>query len=270
MGAQMEQDLKGKSAIVTGSATGIGAAVAYGLARRGANVVINYTKSEKDAREVFEAVKELGVDARLVQGDVSKDDDCKKLAAAAIDAWGAVHILVNNAGTTKFVAHHDLDGLNAEDFHHIYGVNVIGGFQMIRACAASMRKHGEGSVVNVSSIAGVKGIGSSVAYAASKGALNTMTLSLARALSPEIRVNAVCPGYVATGWFKNRFGDETFKRINDDQAATSPLKRVADGDEIAKTVLFFAGPESRHITGEMLLTDGGLHLTVAPAGRPNA
>lgn len=263
-------DLKGKAAIVTGSATGIGASVAVALARRGANVVVNYTKSEKEARETVEAVKAAGADAHLVQADVSKDADCRKLAAAARDAWGRIDILVNNAGTTKFVAHNDLDGLNAEDFANIYAINVIGAFQMIRACAPAMREHGEGSVVNVSSIAGVKGIGSSVAYAASKGALNTMTLSLARALAPQIRVNAVCPGYVATGWFKNRFGDEAFKRITDDQAETAPLKRAADGDEIAKTVMFFAGPESRHITGEMLLTDGGLHLTMAPAGRTNA
>jgi 3-oxoacyl-[acyl-carrier protein] reductase len=267
----MEQgDLKGKAAIVTGSATGIGAATAVALARRGANVVVNYTKSEKEAREVVEAVKEIGVDVRLVQGDVAKDEDCKKIAAAALDAWGAVHILVNNAGTTKFAAHNDLDALSAQDFQNIYAVNVIGSYQMIRACADSMRNHGDGSVVNVSSIAGVRGIGSSVAYAASKGALNTMTMSLARALAPEIRVNAVCPGYVATGWFRNRFGDETFKRITDDQEATSPLRRVADGVEIAKTILFFAGPESRHITGEMLLTDGGNHLNMAPAGRTNA
>ena len=263
-------NLKGKAAIITGSATGIGASVAVALARRGANVVINYTKSEKEARETGELAKTAGVEVRVVQADVSKDADCRKLAQAALDAWGRIDILVNNAGTTKFVAHNDLDGLNAEDFANIYAINVVGAFQMIRACAPAMRTHGEGSVVNVSSIAGIKGIGSSVAYAASKGALNTMTLSLARALAPAIRVNAVCPGYVATGWFKNRFGDEAFKRITDDQAATAPLKRAADADEIAKTVLFFAGPESRHITGEMLLTDGGLHLTLAPAGRTNA
>jgi 3-oxoacyl-[acyl-carrier protein] reductase len=244
--------------------------VAIALAERGANVVVNYTKSEKEAREVVEAVKAAGASALLVQGDVAKDEDCKKLAAAALDAWGRIDILVNNAGTTKFAAHNDLDALSAQDFQSIYAVNVIGAYQMIRAVAPAMKKHGDGSVVNVSSIAGVKGIGSSVAYAASKGALNTMTLSLARALAPEIRVNAVCPGYVATGWFKNRFGDEAFKRITDDQANTAPLKRAADADEIAKTVSFFAGPESRHITGEMLLTDGGLHLTVAPAGRTGA
>jgi 3-oxoacyl-[acyl-carrier protein] reductase len=257
----MEKDaLKGKVAIVTGSATGIGAAVAFELARLGANVVVNYSRNEKDALEVGSEIGKLGADVRVVQADVARDEDCKTLAAAAIEAWGRIDVLVNNAGTTKFAAHGELDALSAEDFQNIYAVNVVGAYQMIRACAPSMRTHGDGSVVNISSIAGIKGIGSSVAYAASKGALNTMTISLARALAPAIRVNAVCPGYVATGWFKNRLGEEGFKRVTEDHAAAVPLKRTADGSEIAKTVLFFAGPDSRHITGELLLSDGGAHL----------
>ena len=263
-------DLKGKVAIVTGSATGIGAAVAVALARRGANIVVNYTKSEKEARETAEAVRNAGSEVRLVQGDVAKDEDCRKLAQTAVDAWGRIDILVNNAGTTKFAAHQDLDALNADDFAGIYAVNVIGPFQMIRACAPHLKAHGEGAVVNVSSVAGVLGLGSSVAYAASKGALNTMTLSLARALAPSIRVNAVCPGYVATGWFRNRFGEEGFKRITETQAKIAPLKRAADGEEIAKTIVFFAGPESRHVTGETLMSDGGLHLNIATEPRPVA
>jgi 3-oxoacyl-[acyl-carrier protein] reductase len=266
----MEKDLKGKVAIVTGSATGIGAAAAILLAKRGANIVVNFTKSEKEAKETAEAVRKEGSDVRMVQADVAKDADCRKLAKAALDAWGRIDILVNNAGTTKFAAHHDLDALSAEDFANIYAVNVIGPFQMIRACAEAMKAHGEGAVVNVSSIAGVRGIGSSVAYAASKGALNNMTVSLARALAPAIRVNAICPGYVATPWFQNRFGDEAFKRITETQAQVAPLKRAADGHEIAKTISFFAGPESRHITGETLLTDGGLHLNISTEARPNA
>jgi 3-oxoacyl-[acyl-carrier protein] reductase len=266
----MEKDLKGKVAIVTGSGTGIGAATAVLLAKRGANIIVNFTKSEKEAKETAEAVRKEGSDVRMVQGDVAKDADCRKLAKAALDAWGRIDILVNNAGTTKFAAHHDLDALSAEDFANIYAVNVIGPFQMIRACAEAMKAHGEGAVVNVSSIAGVRGIGSSVAYAASKGALNNMTVSLARALAPAIRVNAICPGYVATPWFQNRFGDEAFKRITETQAQVAPLKRAADGHEIAKTISFFAGPESRHITGETLLTDGGLHLNISTEARPNA
>jgi 3-oxoacyl-[acyl-carrier protein] reductase len=262
----MSKDLKGKTAIVTGSATGIGASVAIALARRGADIIVNYSKNEKDAQATAKAVKAEGADVRVVQADVAKDSDCRKLAQAALDAWGRIDILINNAGTTKFVAHHDLDGLSADDFAAIYAVNVVGPFQMIRACAPAMKAQGDGTVVNVSSIAAIKGIGSSIAYAASKGALNTMTLSLARTLAPEIRVNAVCPGYVETHWFTNRFGEEATKRISAEQEQTTPLRRAADGEEIAKTVLFFAGPESRHITGETLLTDGGLHLTIG-AGR---
>jgi 3-oxoacyl-[acyl-carrier protein] reductase len=266
----MEQDLKGKVAIVTGSATGIGASVAIALARRGANIVVNYTKSEKEARETADEVRKAGADVRVVQSNVAIDADCKRLAQAALDAWGRIDILVNNAGTTKFAAHADLDALSAEDFANIYAVNVIGPFQMIRACAPTMKAQGDGAVVNVSSIAGIRGIGSSVAYAASKGALNNLTVSLARALAPAIRINAVCPGYVATGWFRNRFGEEGFKRITETQAQVAPLKRAADGDEIAKTVVFFAAPESRHITGETLLADGGLHLNIALEPRPSA
>jgi 3-oxoacyl-[acyl-carrier protein] reductase len=138
---------------------------------------------------------------------------------------------------------------------------------MIRACLEGLRANKSGSVVNVSSIAGIAGIGSSVAYAASKGALNTMTYSLARALAPDVRINAVCPGYVDTNWFVKQFGRETADRISEAEGKRSLLQRVADGDEIAKTVLFFAGPESANITGETLLSDGGMHLTMAGARR---
>lgn len=262
------RDLKGKTAIVTGSATGIGSAVAIGLANRGANVVVNYTRSKTEAEETVEAVSKTGADVRLVQADVARDEDCRKLAAAAQDAWGRVDILINNAGTTKFVTNHaDLDSLSAEDFARIYSVNVIGPFQMIRACIEGLRANKDGAVVNVSSIAGVAGIGSSVAYAASKGALNTMTYSLARALAPDVRVNAVCPGYVDTPWFVKQFGTEMAEKIAEGEGKRSLLQRTADGAEIARTILFFAGPESRNITGETLLSDGGLHLSMAGARR---
>jgi 3-oxoacyl-[acyl-carrier protein] reductase len=265
----MEQrDLKDKTAIVTGSATGIGSAVAIGLAKRGVNVVVNYTRSKAEAEATVAAVQKSGADVRLVQADVAKDEDCRKLARAALDAWGRIDILINNAGTTKFVTNHaDLDSLSAEDFTRIYGVNVIGPFQMIRACLEGLRANKDGAVVNVSSIAGVAGIGSSVAYAASKGALNTMTYSLARALAPEIRINAVCPGYVDTPWFVKELGAETAARIAQGEGKRVLLQRTADGAEIAKTVLFFAGPESRNITGETLLSDGGMHLSMAGARR---
>lgn len=260
----MEQaDLKGKAAIVTGSSSGIGASVALGLARRGASVVINYSKSAKEADAIAAAVKKTGAPVTIAQGNVALDADCRKIAQAARDAFGRIDILVNNAGTTKFAGHRDLDALSAEDFTNIYSVNVVGAFQMIRACVDDLRKNGDGAVVNVSSIAGIEGVGSSVAYAASKGALNTMTLSLARALGPEIRVNAVCPGLVATPWFTERFGADAFEKVKDNYKKTAILARVADSDEIAKAVVFLATGDSFNITGETLLTDGGLRLSIA-------
>lgn len=263
----MEQtDLKGKAAIVTGSSSGIGASVALGLAARGASVVVNYSKSAKEAEEVAGAVRKLGAKVAIAQGNVAVDEDCRRIAAACVDTFGRIDMLVNNAGTTKFAGHRDLDALTAEDFANIYAVNVIGAFQMIRACVEHLRKSDDGSVVNVSSIAGVEGLGSSVAYAASKGALNTMTLSLARALAPEIRVNAVCPGLVATPWFTERFGAEVFDRVQENYRKTAVLGRVADGDEIAKSVIFLASPAARNITGEMLLSDGGFRLAIGQGG----
>jgi 3-oxoacyl-[acyl-carrier protein] reductase len=259
-----ERAFKGKTAIVTGSATGIGAAVAQRLGREGANIVVNFSQSEAEAAATVAAVEAAGGRAILVQGNVARDADCRKIAAAAMEAFGAVDILVNNAGITKFAAHPDLDALDEADFQRLYSVNVIGAFQMVRAVAAPLKASGYGTVVNVSSIAGILGIGSSIAYAASKGALNTMTRSLARALAPHIRVNAVCPGFVASSWFVRAFGAETAARLADDHRKTVPLDRVAEPEDIADIIAFFAGPASRHVTGETLLADAGLHLTVGP------
>lgn len=256
--------LKGKVAIVTGSATGLGAAVALQLADKGCNVVVNYTKSEKEAKETLAACEAKGVEALLAQGDVGEDADCRRIVDETVKKWSRVDVLVNNAGGTKFANHAELDELNAEDFLWIYKVNVVGAYQMIRACAPHMKEAGKGSVVNVSSIAGVTGIGSSVAYAASKGALNTMTLSLARSLAPKIRVNAVCPGFIGTRWFSDRFGQQTFEGIKRQQEESTPLARAGTPEDIATTVVFFCGEGSDHITGETLITDAGMHLGFAP------
>ncbi|MDX5366511.1 MAG: glucose 1-dehydrogenase [Alphaproteobacteria bacterium] len=256
--------LKDKIAIVTGSATGLGAAVALQLAEKGCNVVINYTKSEKEAKETLAACQAKGVEAILAQGDVGEDADCRRIVDETVKKWGRVDVLVNNAGGTKFANHAELDELNAEDFLWIYKVNVVGAYQMIRACAPHMKEAGKGSVVNVSSIAGVTGIGSSVAYAASKGALNTMTLSLARSLAPKIRVNAVCPGFIGTRWFSDRFGQQTFEGIKRQQEQSTPLGRAGTPEDIATAVVFFCGEGSDHITGETLITDAGMHLGFAP------
>src|SRR6201982_2112607 len=189
----------GLCVIVTGSASGLGAATAGLLAGGGARIVINYSNRKTEAEATGGPCRKAGAaEVVVVQGDVSRDEDCKKIAAAAAP-WGRLDVLVNNAGTTKHVAHDNLDGLSAEDFQRIYAVNTIGPFQMIRAARplleAGAKAAGRSSaVVNISSVAGISGGGSSVAYAASKGALNTMTQSLARALAPHISVNTVCPG----------------------------------------------------------------------------
>ncbi len=252
-------DGKGKVAIVTGSATGVGAEVALELARRGCNVVINYTRSEAEAKQAQAACEAQGAETLLVRADVSDDADCRRMAQAALDKWGRIDVLVNNAGTSKFVAHHDLEGLTAEDFQRIYAVNVIGPYQMTRAVAPAMQKQGAGSVVNVSSLAGVRGVGSSIAYAASKGALNNMTMSLARALGPEIRVNTVCPGFIDTRWLRTGLGDETFEKLRGAVARGNPLKAASTPSEVAEPIVYFA-LSARHTTGETLLVDAGTHL----------
>jgi 3-oxoacyl-[acyl-carrier protein] reductase len=254
----------GLCAIVTGSASGLGAATAAILARGGARIVINYSSSQKEAEETADLCRSAGGDVIVVQGDVSRDEDCRKIVAAAA-AWGRLDVLVNNAGTTKHVPHDKLDGLSAEDFQRLFGVNTIGPFQMVRA-ARSLLEAGANasgrasSVVNVSSVAGISGIGSSVAYAASKGALNTMTLSLARALAPLIRVNAVCPGYIDTPWFTKGRGVEGAAKVRDAVVAKVPLKRASTAEDVANVVCFLALPQSGNMTGEILRIDAGAHL----------
>ena len=255
----------GLCAIVTGSASGLGAATAKILARSGARLVINYSSSQKEAEATAEVCRKAGAAEVLVaQGDVSKDEDCRKIVAAA-SGWGRLDILVNNAGTTKHVAHADLDGLSAEDFQRLYGVNTIGPFQMVRAARSLLEAGAKASgrpsaVVNVSSVAGISGVGSSIAYAASKGALNTMTLSLSRALAPQIRVNTVCPGYIDTPWFTKGRGEEQAKQVRDNVVARVPLKVASTAEDIAQLVCFLAMPASSNMTGEVVRMDAGMHL----------
>ncbi len=252
-------NLKGTVCIVTGSATGTGAACAIQLARKGARVVINYTKSVKDAQETLEKCKAAGTDAIVVQGDVAVDADCRKLAQAALDKWGRIDALINNAGITKFAAAADLDALTAEDFQRIYAVNVIGPYQMIRACVPAMKRQAAASIVNVSSISGVMGIGSSTAYVASKGALNAMTLALARSLAPGIRVNAVCPGLIETRWHLSRFSEEDYAKFKANYEKTVPLAKAASADDVAEVAVWLLEGAAQ-VTGETILVDGGLHL----------
>jgi 3-oxoacyl-[acyl-carrier protein] reductase len=263
-------DFTDKVAIITGSATGLGAATAIKLSQGGARLILNYTKSRVECEETAQACAKAGSpDVRIEQGDVSDDTACRSIVNAAKD-WGRVDILVNNAGITKHVPHHDdMDALTPEDFQRLYSVNTIGPFLMIRAArdlmqAASKVTGAASSVVMISSIAGVTGIGSSVAYAATKGALNTMTLSLARALAPSIRVNAICPGFIDTRWFTDAYGDETTAKIRANIIKQVPLQVASGPEDIADSVVFFCSNASRHITGETLLVDAGHHLGFAP------
>ncbi len=256
-------DIQGGVVIVTGSATGVGAACARLLASKGCNVVINYTKSEAEARETQAACEAMGVETLLVQADVANDADCRRMAEAAIERWGRIDGLINNAGATKFVNHADLEGLTAEDFQRIYAVNVIGPYQMTRAVAPQMKAQGRGAIVNISSIAGVMGIGSSIAYAASKGALNTMTLSLARALGPEIRVNAICPGFIQGRWLRSGLGDAAYEAALHAQERTTPLRRAGTPEDMAQAAVWFIEGADL-VTGELLIVDAGAHLGAAP------
>ena len=247
------KNLKGKVAIVTGSSSGVGAATALQLAGLGCHVVVNYHSNSAGAERVVEQCQALDVQALAVGGDVAKDEVCKALAQAAIDKWGRIDVLVNNAGTTKFVDHRDLDGLDAEDFQRIYGVNVIGCYQMTRAVTEAMEANEEGgAVVNVASTAAVTGIGSSVAYAASKGAMVTMTLSLARALGPKLRINAVCPGFIEGEWLREGLGEEKYEALMHANRSGAPLGVTATPETVADAIVHFVtGPQV--VTGETLI-----------------
>jgi 3-oxoacyl-[acyl-carrier protein] reductase len=256
-------ELKNTVCIVTGSASGIGAASAVMLARRGARVVVNYSKSEEAARATLKACEAAGGEALLVKADVAEDANCRRLAQSALDQWGRIDALVNNAGATKFADHANLDALSAEDFQRIYSVNVVGAYQMVRACAPAMKKNGHGAVVNVSSVAGKNGMGSSIAYAASKGALNTLTMSLARVLGPGIRVNAVCPGLIDTKWVRDGYGPR-FAAMEARYRQGTPLGRLGKPEEVAGVIVWLIEGADL-ITGETIMVDSGIHMGLIPA-----
>jgi 3-oxoacyl-[acyl-carrier protein] reductase len=248
-----------KVAIITGGSRGVGAATARLLASKGWNITITCTSSMDDAENVVKECEKLGVEAIAITADVSEDNSCVQTAQGTIEKWGRIDALVNNAGTTKFVFNHaDLDGLDAEDFLHIYKVNVVGPFQMVRACKEMLLNSENPSVVNISSIAGIKGLGSSLAYASSKGALNTMTKSMARNLGP-IRVNAICPGFIQGDWLRNGMGDDLYNAALENLTNNTPLKLTVTPEQVAEGIYSFIDINTV-VTGETMLMDGGHHL----------
>jgi 3-oxoacyl-[acyl-carrier protein] reductase len=247
-----------KVAIVTGGGTGVGAATSLALAGRGYDLLVNYSKSAAEAEAASAACRSAGADSLVMRGDVADDADCQAMAEAAVARWGRLDALVNNAGVTSFGGAANWDAIDTETFQRVVGINALGTFQMIRACAPHL-KAAHGAIVNVSSVAGALGIGSSVAYIASKGAVNSMTLYFARAMAPEVRVNAVCPGLITTRWFVNGLGQEGYEKIKAGYEALAPLGRASTAEDVADAVLWLVDG-ARTVTGELLLLDSGVHL----------
>jgi len=245
-------------AIVTGSATGVGAATALMLAQRGWDIVVNYTRSEAEARKTQAACKAAGADTLLLRGDVSKDADCRAMASAAVARWSRIDALVNNAGTSVFGDEAKWDAIDAETFQRIIGVNSLGVFQMVRACLPQL-KAAQGAVVNVSSVAGALGIGSSVPYVASKGAVNSMTLHFARQLAPEVRVNAVCPALITSRWFDQGLGPGGLDKAIAATEQHTPLRKPSTPEDVADAIVWLICG-AKTVTGELLMIDGGTHL----------
>ncbi len=248
--------LAGKAAIVTGGGTGVGRATALELARQGCSVLVNYSRSRDDAERTAGEIEEHGVKALAVQTDVSDDASCRKMVDAAVKAFGRVDLLVNNAGTTKFVLATDLDNVTDEDWQRIYAVNVIGPFHCARAVREPMLSGGGGQIINVTSVAAFAGKGSSIPYTASKAALNNLTIALARTLAPRIRVNAVAPGFITGRWLEQGLGP-AYEKAKQTHADACPLEKVCEPGDVAAAIMSLV-TGSAMVTGQVLIVDGGM------------
>ena len=253
-------DIEGKAAIVTGSATGVGRETALSLARLGCHVLINYSRSRAEAEATRDEVEAHGVNATLFQADVSRDVECRELVAAAVSAFGRLDVLVNNAGTTSFIKHGDLEAVGDDDWERIMAVNLKGPFQMARAARSALDGDGGGCIVNVSSVAGIRAIGSSIPYCASKAALNNLTIALARALAPKIRVNAVAPGFITGRWLEGGLG-ENYEAAKAQTERRVPLGRVCEPTDVADAIVSLV-TGSALVTGQILAVEGG--MLIAP------
>jgi len=252
--------LEGQAAIVTGSGTGVGRSTALALAERGCDVLVNYSRSVDAAEEVAALARDVGVKSIAVRADVSQDDDCRAMVAAAMSEFGRLDVLVNNAGTTSFIDHEDLDAVTDDVWDNIIGVNLKGPFYCTRAARDALKADSGGHVVMVSSVAGVFGTGSSIAYCASKAGVNNLTVTLARVMGPEVQVNTVCPGFIDGEWLRAGFGDR-FEGIKQMVVDMSLLDAVCTPDDVRDAILAFV-TGSRLTTGQILVVDGGSSLRI--------
>lgn len=246
--------LAGRVAVVTGGAGGLGQAICASLARAGAAVIVGYRSSAAAAQALAAQLPPAGAPHAALQADVTDSDSLARLAACVASDWGRCDILVNCAGTTRFVPHADLDALDDRLIDELLATNVRGPIAAVRAFKPLLQASGQGLVVNLSSIAAVTAMGSNVAYCASKAALNNLTMSLARALAPEIRVVSVSPGLSDTEFVKQM--DRTWR---DEQATRTPLKRLASPEEVGAAVLAVAA-HLTFTTGVVIPVDGGRPL----------
>jgi NAD(P)-dependent dehydrogenase (short-subunit alcohol dehydrogenase family) len=247
--------------LITGAASGIGAATARRFLREGWRVALNHLPGQRaDAQAVIDSVgmpppHAMGL---ALEGDVTQDADCVRLVHETVQACGRLDALVNAAGISIMVPHADLHAISADDFPRIYAVNTIGPFQMIRAAAPHLKAAGRASIVNISSRAALMGSGSSVPYAASKAAVNALTMSMARVLAPQVRVNAVCPALVEQG-FVERLAPESFAARREHQIRVSPLQRIGHPDEVAEAIHWLTTGATM-MTGAIVELDFGMHL----------
>jgi len=255
--------LRDKVAVITGSSVGVGRAAAILFAQRGCDVVINYNRTAAEAEETATRCRATGRQALTVQADVSIDADCRRLIQTTVDRFRRIDVLVNNAGVTEFVNFADLEGLTEEAWEKIFRTNVFGTFFCTRAAAPHLKKSGDAAIINIASIAGVLGIGSSIAYAASKAAVINMTKSLARTLGPEIRVNAIAPGAIDTRWLRKGIGPEAYEALRESLRTTTPLQDITSPEDVAQAIVWLA-EHARMTTGETIIIDGGFHLGPSP------
>ncbi len=244
--------LKGKVALVTGGGTGIGKSTALRISGQGATVVVNYSRSEREAKETVEEIIGSGGAAVDMQADVSKDGQVRKMIKGIVERFGRLDILVNNAGVTDFVAHDDLEGMSEQYWDRAIAVNVKGTFFCCRAAAPHLKAH-RGCIVNVASIAGMTGLGSSIAYCASKAGVISVTKSLARVLAPEVRVNSVSPGIVLTRWVDGK--EDHIERLS----KGTPMQRACNADDVSEVILGLV-QNAGMMTGQNVVVDGGMFL----------